>query len=85
MMYTLSILMTKPLLDVIILPLAGLLYLSAYLDRGNLGNARLQGLESDVLNGDSEKYSLALACFYISMSHPPCPCFVSPTLTKVWP
>jgi hypothetical protein len=52
--------------DVVILPLAALLYLSAYLDRGNLGNARLQGLEKDVLGGDSEKYSLALACFYIS-------------------
>jgi hypothetical protein len=31
-------------LDVIILPFAALLYLSAYLDRGNLGNARLQGM-----------------------------------------
>lgn len=53
-------------LDVIILPFAALLYLTAYLDRGNLGNARLQGLEKDVLGGDSEKFSLALACFYIS-------------------
>ncbi|KAK4698779.1 hypothetical protein P7C70_g7490, partial [Phenoliferia sp. Uapishka_3] len=32
-------------LDILIIPLAVLLYLSAYLDRGNLGNARLQGLE----------------------------------------
>ncbi|KAJ9097419.1 hypothetical protein QFC19_006789 [Naganishia cerealis] len=53
-------------LDVIILPLAALLYLSAYLDRGNLGNARLQGLEKEVLGGADEKYSLALACFYIT-------------------
>ncbi|KAI5451618.1 hypothetical protein NCC49_001599 [Naganishia albida] len=53
-------------LDVIILPFAALLYLTAYLDRGNLGNARLQGLEKDVLGGDSEKFSLALACFYIT-------------------
>ena len=34
-----------------ILPFAVLLYLSAYLDRGNLANARLQGLEETVLNG----------------------------------
>lgn len=30
-------------LDAVILPLTALLYLSAYLDRGNIGNARLQG------------------------------------------
>jgi hypothetical protein len=30
-------------LDILIIPLAAGLYLSAYLDRGNLGNARLQG------------------------------------------
>ncbi|KAJ8518732.1 hypothetical protein ONZ45_g4259 [Pleurotus djamor] len=39
-------------LDRRILPLACLLYLFAYLDRSNLGNARLQGLPADVLGGD---------------------------------
>ncbi|KAG7448801.1 MFS general substrate transporter [Guyanagaster necrorhizus] len=39
-------------LDGRILPLACLLYLFAYLDRSNLGNARLQGLPQDILNGD---------------------------------
>ncbi|KAF9269417.1 MFS general substrate transporter [Marasmius fiardii PR-910] len=39
-------------LDKRILPLACLLYLFAYLDRSNLGNARLQGLDKDVLGGD---------------------------------
>ncbi|KAK7060032.1 major facilitator superfamily domain-containing protein [Favolaschia claudopus] len=53
-------------LDVIILPLAALLYLSAYLDRGNLGNARLQGLQATVLRGSDTNYSLALSCFYIT-------------------
>jgi hypothetical protein len=33
-------------LDAVILPLTALLYLSAYLDRGNIGNARLQGLQA---------------------------------------
>ncbi len=42
------------------------LYLSAYLDRGNLGNARLQGLQEEALDGDDSKYSLALACFFIT-------------------
>ncbi|KAK0494610.1 MFS general substrate transporter [Armillaria luteobubalina] len=39
-------------LDERILPLACFLYLFAYLDRSNLGNARLQGLPEDILNGD---------------------------------
>jgi len=39
-------------LDNRILPIACLLYLFAYLDRSNLGNARLQGLPADILHGD---------------------------------
>ncbi|GAA5880205.1 hypothetical protein JCM3774_006085 [Rhodotorula dairenensis] len=53
-------------LDVLILPLAILLYLSAYLDRGNLGNAKIQGLSKTVLDNDSTKYSIALTCFFIT-------------------
>jgi len=39
-------------LDRRILPITCVLYLFAYLDRSNLGNARLQGLPEDVLGGD---------------------------------
>ncbi|KAF7318853.1 MFS general substrate transporter [Mycena chlorophos] len=39
-------------LDARILPITCLLYLFAYLDRSNLGNARLQGLPQDNLGGD---------------------------------
>ncbi|TDL18778.1 MFS general substrate transporter [Rickenella mellea] len=39
-------------LDRRILPIACLMYLFAYLDRSNLGNARLQGLPQDTLHGD---------------------------------
>ncbi|KAJ8595816.1 MFS general substrate transporter [Rhizopogon salebrosus TDB-379] len=39
-------------LDLRILPILCLLYLFAYLDRSNLGNARLQGLPHDTLGGD---------------------------------
>ncbi|KAJ7176139.1 major facilitator superfamily domain-containing protein [Mycena crocata] len=53
-------------LDILILPLAVLLYLSAYLDRGNLGNARLQGLQETVLRDSDTNYSLALSCFFIT-------------------
>jgi len=39
-------------IDLHILPITCLLYLCAYLDRSNLGNARLQGLPQETLNGD---------------------------------
>ncbi|KAI0738952.1 MFS general substrate transporter [Daedaleopsis nitida] len=39
-------------LDMRIMPIACIMYLFAYLDRTNLGNARLQGLPRDVLRGD---------------------------------
>ncbi|GJJ14843.1 hypothetical protein Clacol_009111 [Clathrus columnatus] len=38
--------------DLKILPILSLLYLFAYLDRTNLGNARLQNLPEDILGGD---------------------------------
>ncbi|KAH9820731.1 major facilitator superfamily domain-containing protein [Melampsora americana] len=53
-------------LDFRILPLTALLYLSAYLDRGNLGNARLQGLQSELLNDSDEKFSKVLSAFFIT-------------------
>ncbi|POY71015.1 hypothetical protein BMF94_5940 [Rhodotorula taiwanensis] len=53
-------------LDMVILPLAIGLYLSAYLDRGNLGNAKIQGLNKDILGNDSTKFSIALTCFFIT-------------------
>ncbi|EJD05399.1 MFS general substrate transporter [Fomitiporia mediterranea MF3/22] len=39
-------------LDWRILPITCMMYLFAYLDRSNLGNARLQGLPQDTLHGD---------------------------------
>ncbi|KIR52877.1 high-affinity nicotinic acid transporter [Cryptococcus gattii Ru294] len=53
-------------LDVAILPFAVLLYLSAYLDRGNLANARLQGLQTELLEGKDTNYSIALCCFFVT-------------------
>ncbi|GAA5832308.1 hypothetical protein JCM3766R1_002376 [Sporobolomyces carnicolor] len=53
-------------LDCVILPMAVLLYLSAYLDRGSIGSSKLMGLEKDVLDGEDTKYSIALSCFFIT-------------------
>jgi len=48
------------------MPLTMLLYLAAYLDRSNLGNAKLQGLVKDVLHNDSNKFDWAASMFYIA-------------------
>ncbi|EIM83806.1 MFS general substrate transporter [Stereum hirsutum FP-91666 SS1] len=53
-------------LDRVILPLTALLYLSAYLDRGNLGNAKLQGLYAGLLDSSDTKYSVVLCIFYVT-------------------
>jgi len=42
-----------------------LLYLVAFMDRGNIGNARLAGLEDD-LNMSGGDYALALSVFFIA-------------------
>ncbi|WRT68192.1 uncharacterized protein IL334_005167 [Kwoniella shivajii] len=53
-------------LDAVILPLTVLMYLSANLDRGNIGNARLQGLQKELLDNDDKKYSVVLLSFYVT-------------------
>ncbi|KAL4254788.1 MFS transporter superfamily protein [Abortiporus biennis] len=55
-------------LDMRIMPLACILYLFAYLDRTNLGNARLQGLPQDTLGGDPTgiKFDWVNSTFFFS-------------------
>ncbi|KAI0251087.1 MFS general substrate transporter [Lactifluus subvellereus] len=55
-------------LDRRILPIACLMYLFAYLDRSNLGNARLQGLAKDVLGGDptGKRFDWVNSVFFFS-------------------
>ncbi|TRM62229.1 major facilitator superfamily domain-containing protein [Schizophyllum amplum] len=55
-------------LDRTIIPLTCLLYLLAYLDRSNLGNARLQGLPEDALRGDptGELFDWVNSAFFFS-------------------
>ncbi|KAI9926087.1 hypothetical protein MW887_004548 [Aspergillus wentii] len=47
-----------------VVPVLMVLYLLAFLDRINIGNARLQGLEGD-LNMDGSDYNIALFIFFI--------------------
>ncbi|KAJ5082532.1 hypothetical protein N7532_011575 [Penicillium argentinense] len=51
-------------LDIHIVPVLTLLFLLAFLDRINIGNARLQGLEED-LNMKGHDYNIALFIFFI--------------------
>ncbi|TIA88578.1 hypothetical protein E3P99_02516 [Wallemia hederae] len=54
-------------LDGAIMPIAFLLYLMAYLDRGNLGNAKtFPGFEETILDSHEDRYALLSAMFYIS-------------------
>ncbi|KAK7018016.1 hypothetical protein VNI00_018442 [Paramarasmius palmivorus] len=51
-------------LDKFVLPLTAMFYLLAFLDRTNIGNARIDGLQSDLKMTDHE-YSIALTVTYI--------------------
>lgn len=50
--------------DLHVLPTISLLYLLAFIDRVNIGNARIQGLEED-LNMKGHDYNVALFVFFI--------------------
>ncbi|KAI9008885.1 hypothetical protein CLU79DRAFT_711353 [Phycomyces nitens] len=51
-------------LDLRIVPFLGLLYLCSFLDRVNIGNAKLAGLATD-LNVTPSDYNWALSIFFI--------------------
>ncbi|KAL8929786.1 MAG: hypothetical protein Q9208_000930 [Pyrenodesmia sp. 3 TL-2023] len=50
--------------DLHVLPVLSVLYMVAFLDRINIGNARIQGLEED-LNMNGQQYNIALQVFFI--------------------
>ncbi|GAA6019739.1 hypothetical protein JCM10207_009248 [Rhodosporidiobolus poonsookiae] len=48
-----------------LMPTVAILYLLSFMDRGNIGNARLYGLEAE-LGMSSADYNIALSCFFIT-------------------
>lgn len=50
-----------------LIPWLCLLYLASFLDRTNIGNAKLDGLEKD-LHMSGQQYNLTLTIFFISYS-----------------
>ncbi|CAE6511030.1 unnamed protein product [Rhizoctonia solani] len=75
-------------LDAVIIPLTCALYLFAFLDRSNLGNARLQGLPEDVLQGDPTgiKFDWVSSMFYFSYILAQLPAVVTSKLfrPRIW-
>jgi hypothetical protein len=53
--------------DMWIIPWLSFLYLLSFLDRTNIGNARLAGLEDDLGMGGHD-YNNALTVFFVSLS-----------------
>ncbi|GAA5913374.1 hypothetical protein JCM8208_004745 [Rhodotorula glutinis] len=51
--------------DLRLMPILALLYLLSFMDRGNIGNARIEGLEAE-LGMTSQDYNTALSCFFIT-------------------
>ncbi|KAJ6521970.1 MFS general substrate transporter [Mycena vulgaris] len=59
-------------IDLRLMPILSLMYLLSFLDRGNIGNARLQGLETQ-LNLTGNKYNIALTMYFIPYCIFECP------------
>lgn len=69
-------------LDWNIMPLITVVYMLSVLDRSNIGNARIAGMQQD-LNLTGNKYQWFLTIFYIPCIYPPSPRVASPVL-GVW-
>ncbi|CAG8026716.1 unnamed protein product [Penicillium olsonii] len=71
--------------DLHVVPILMLLYLLAFLDRINIGNARLQGLEDD-LNMEGAQYNYALFIFFIPyiLCEVPCNLIMKKLAPSTW-
>lgn len=68
-------------IDMMIVPIVALLYLFCFIDRANIGNARIAGLEKDLhMNPKSYQYNILLTSFYVAYTVFEIP---STTLTKI--
>jgi sugar phosphate permease len=50
--------------DIRLVPFLALLYLAAHIDRANIGNAKIEGLDTD-LNLTGIQYNIALSLFFV--------------------
>ncbi|WDK21992.1 major facilitator superfamily transporter [Colletotrichum graminicola] len=52
-------------MDIRLIPMLALLYLLSFLDRGNIGNAKIEGLQED-LNMTADQYNWCLTVFFFT-------------------
>ena len=53
-------------LDLRVVPIIAVMYMLAFIDRANLGNAKIQGLEDDLhMNLKSHDYNIASFVFFV--------------------
>ncbi|TGJ82545.1 hypothetical protein E0Z10_g6226 [Xylaria hypoxylon] len=52
-------------MDIRLIPMLALLYLLSFLDRGNIGNAKIEGLQEDLKMTD-DQYNLCLTVFFLA-------------------
>ncbi|KAL4937699.1 hypothetical protein BDV06DRAFT_215677 [Aspergillus oleicola] len=72
-------------LDTRILPVLAILFLCSFLDRTNVGNAKILGLEDD-LNITNHQYDIGLAIFYLFyiLSEVPSNLIIKKASPKIW-
>ncbi|KAH8681910.1 MFS nicotinic acid transporter Tna1 [Xylariales sp. PMI_506] len=52
-------------MDMRLIPMLAILYLLSFLDRGNIGNAKIEGLQED-LNMQADQYNICLTVFFFT-------------------
>ncbi len=52
-------------MDIRLIPMLAVLYLLSFLDRGNIGNAKIEGLQED-LHMTNDQYNLTLTVFFLT-------------------
>ncbi|CAJ2501270.1 Uu.00g041230.m01.CDS01 [Anthostomella pinea] len=57
--------LTHPQMDMRLIPMLALLYLLSFLDRGNIGNAKIEGLQED-LGMTADQYNWCLTVFFFT-------------------
>ncbi|TRX93557.1 hypothetical protein FHL15_005529 [Xylaria flabelliformis] len=72
-------------IDAHLLPAVGILYLLSFLDRSNVGNARIEGLLND-LNMSGDHYLIGLSLYFVGyvLFEVPCNIVLKRTSPRVW-
>ncbi|KAI0394163.1 major facilitator superfamily domain-containing protein [Xylariaceae sp. FL0594] len=71
--------------DGYLLPAVGILYLLSFLDRSNIGNAKIEGLLADI-NTSSDAYLVGLSLYFVGyvLFEVPCNIILKRTSPRVW-